>query len=118
MTPEARLRASALAVLVIGLAFASAIYLSAQPPPGNPLGYEPEDTKKYLRDLEFYGGKGNVVATEFREWLASLWHGKRLAYTVAAITVAAAGALMFLATHVPTDAEPDDFHDRPPPQPR
>ena len=114
MTPEARFRASALAVLVIGLAFAAAIYLSAQPPPGNPLGYEPEDTKKYLRDLEFYGGKGNVVATEFREWLASLWHGKRLAYTVAAITVAAAGALMFLATHLPPDAEPDDIGKRTP----
>ena len=117
MTPEARFRISALAVLVIGLASAVAIDLSAQPPPGNPLGYEPEDTKKYLRDLEFYGGKGNVVATEFREWLASLWHGKRLAYTVAVITVAAAGALMFLATHVPTDAEPD-LDERAPPEPR
>jgi hypothetical protein len=114
MTPEARLRVSAFAILIIGLAAAAAIYLSAQPPPGNPLGYEPEDTKKYLRDLEFYGGKGNVIATELREWFASLWHGKRLAYTIAVVTLAAAGVLKFLATHLPVDAEPNDIDEATP----
>jgi hypothetical protein len=105
MTSQARLRVSALAVLVIGCASAIAIYLTAQPPPGNPLGYEPLDTKKYIHDLEVYGGKANVLAAEFREWFDSLWHGKQLALTVAVITVIVAGALRFVATHLPPEPE-------------
>jgi hypothetical protein len=105
MTPEARPRVGALAILVIGFATAVAIYLTAQPPPANPLGYEPKDTKQYLRDLELYGGKANVLATELREWFDSLWHGKRLAFTVAVITVSAACAFKLLATPLPPSPE-------------
>src|SRR6266571_1928702 len=105
VTPEARPRVGALAILVIGFAIAIAIYLTAQPPPGNPLGYEPKDTKQYLRDLELYGGKANVLATELREWFDSLWHGKRLAFTVAVITVIAACAFAFFARPLPSEQQ-------------
>src|SRR5712691_5422261 len=98
ITPEARPRVGALAILVIGFATAVAIYVTARPPPGNPLGYEPKDTKQYLRDVKLYGGKANVLATELREWFDSLWHGKRLAFTVVVITVIAAFAFKLLAT--------------------
>ena len=105
LTPQARVRAGAFAILAIGFAAAVVIYLTAQPPPGNPLGYDPADTKKYLRDLEVYGGKSNVLATEFREWFDSLWHGKRLAFTVAVITLLAASSFMFFATPLPPNPE-------------
>src|SRR5437660_8886617 len=107
LTPEARVRVGTLAILAVGLATAVVIYLTAQPPPENPLGYDPLDTKKYLHDLEVYGGTANVLATEFREWFASLWHGKRLGVTVAVITVIAAFAFRFFATRLPLDPEPD-----------
>ena len=66
------------------------------------------DTKKYLHDLEEFGGKANVLAVEFQEWFASLWHGKRLAFTVAAMTVMAAGAFRFFATPLPPDVPRDE----------
>jgi hypothetical protein len=112
MTPEARLRAGTLAILVIGFASAVVIYLTAQPPPGNPLGYNPEDTKKYVRDMELYGGKANMIAYEFRQWLASLWHGKRLAFTVAVITVIVACVFAFLAAPLPPEVEAGGVNDR------
>jgi hypothetical protein len=93
------------AILLLGFAAAVVIYLTAQPPPENPLGYDPMDTKKYLHDLEVYGGKANIIAAQFRDWFDSLWHGKQLAYTVAVLTVMAAGAFKFFATPLPP--EPD-----------
>jgi len=97
----ARIRAGTRAILVLGFAAAVVIYLTAKPPAGNPLGYDPMDTKRYLRDMEVYGGKANVLAAQFRDWFDSLWHGKRLAITVAALTVMAAFAFKFLATPLP-----------------
>src|SRR5713226_915557 len=105
LTPEESIRFGTRAILVIGFAAAALIYLTAQPPPGNPLGYDPLDTKKYLHDLEVYGGKANVIAAEFREWFASLWHGERLAFTLAVITVIAAFAFKFFATRLQPDME-------------
>src|ERR1700693_1976883 len=105
LTPQARIRAGTRAILVLGFVAAVVIYLTAQPPPGNPLGYDPLDTKKYLHDLEVYGGKANVLAAEFSEWFDGLWHGKQLAFTVAVITVIAACAFKFFATPLPPDSE-------------
>lgn len=101
--PQARIRAVTRAILVLGFAAAVVIYLTAQPPPANPLGYDPLDTKRYLHDLEVYGGKANVLAAEFRDWFDSLWHGKPLAFTVAALSVIAAFAFKFFATPLPPD---------------
>jgi hypothetical protein len=75
------------AILVIGFGTAIAVYVAAGARPENPLGYEPLETKKYLHDLELYGGTANVLAAEFREWFAGLWYGRNLAFTIAVITV-------------------------------
>jgi hypothetical protein len=56
------------------------------------------DTKKYLRDLELFGGKGNVLATEFTLWWQGLWHGRNLAFTVAWLTVFLALIFWLIAT--------------------
>jgi hypothetical protein len=74
-------------IFSVGILVAVAIYFTAHPPVENPLGYNPLDTKKYLRELEVYGGKSNTLATEFREWFVGLWQGKNLSYTIACITV-------------------------------
>ena len=116
LTAEARVRAGTRAILVLGFAAAVVIYLTAQPPPGNPLGYDPMDTKAYLHDLEVYGGKANVLAAQFRDWFDSLWHGKQLAFTVGVLTVIAAGTFKFFATPLPADEEApgaNATHDQP-----
>src|SRR5216683_3094460 len=105
LTAAARVRAGTRAILVLGFAAVVVIYLTAQPPPGNPLGYDPMDTKAYLHDLEVYGGKANVLAAEFRDWFDGLWHGKRLAFTVTVLTAIAAGTFKFFATPLPADEE-------------
>ncbi len=105
LNAQERVRVGTRAILVLGFAAAVVIYLTAQPPPENPLGYDPLATKKYLHDLEVYGGKANVVAAQFRDWFDSLWHGKQLALTVAVLTLIAAGAFRFSATPLPPDPE-------------
>jgi hypothetical protein len=108
LTPQARIRAGTHAILALGFAAAVAIYLTARPPTGNPLGYDPLENKAYVHDLEVFGGKANVLVAEFRDWFGSLWHGRQLAFTVAVITVLAAGAFRFFATSLPSDPEATD----------
>jgi hypothetical protein len=67
----------------------------------------PRETKAYEDQMERMGGKANILATELREWFASLWHGRRLAYTLA--TLAIGGSLVcFFFAHLTTDPPPPD----------
>src|ERR1700693_5811892 len=80
-------------VLLIGLSSSIWIYLSAENVSENVLGYEiiggnaylvnPENSKKYVHDLERIGGKSAVLADELSRWFIGLWHGKEVAFTVA-----------------------------------
>jgi|SRR5499433_4318120 len=79
-------------ILAVGLVGAVLIYLTAASSPADSLGYDPEQSKQYLRTLELYGGKANVLATELRTWFDGLWHGTRLAYAVAGASVLLAAA--------------------------
>ncbi|MCG6534056.1 MAG: hypothetical protein L7F78_05070 [Syntrophales bacterium LBB04] len=86
-----------LIILLVGLSSAVYIYRFAEKRASNVLGYEqggggtypvdPGDSKKYLRDLELYGGKANVLLDELRRWLVGLWHGKNLAIIMAVGTI-------------------------------
>jgi hypothetical protein len=105
ITREEWLRLGTRAILIVGFATAVVIYFAAQPPAENPLGYDPLDTKKYLHDLEVYGGKANVLAAELREWFDSLWHGRPLAFTVAVLTLIATGVFRFFATPLPAETK-------------
>jgi hypothetical protein len=100
-----RIRQLSAGLLATGLGFATVIYLMAAPKGSNPLGYEPEDTKKYLRDLELYGGKVNVLATEIMRWWDGLWRGRNLAYTVAVIASLLALGFWLLPTRMARTAE-------------
>ena len=81
----------------MGLATAIGIWVSAATSPDDMLVYEIEHSKQYRRTLELYGGKANVLAVELTQWFDSLWHGTRLAYTVAGATVLLAGAFWLAA---------------------
>jgi hypothetical protein len=104
-------------ILVAGLGSAILIYQTAQNYSGGVLGYEegggsvypvmPEDSKKYLRDLQLYGGKANVLMDEFRRWFVGLWHGKSLAFTVACISIFVSFGVLYTANHLPSSLKSD-----------
>ncbi len=104
-------------ILLIGLGSAILIYLTAKNDSDSVLGYEteggyvypvmPEDSKKYMHDLELYGGKANVLTNEFMNWFAGLWHGKSLAFTVAFFTILIALGFFFVANHLRPDSKSD-----------
>jgi hypothetical protein len=95
------LRTISAAILIGGLAAAIVIYANAGPAPENPLGYDPEDSKVYLRQLELYGGKANVLAVELRQWFDGLWHGRSLAFTVAVLAALLAAGFRLAAIPLP-----------------
>jgi hypothetical protein len=88
-----------------GICISATIYIFARPLIEDPLGYHPLKTKVFLRQLEVYGGKGNVMAAELREWFAGLWQGRNLSYTVAFITVIISIILWYIGTR--KHADPD-----------
>jgi hypothetical protein len=51
----------------------------------------------YTHQIQLFGGKMAVLFEDITQWLGSLWHGARLALTVAWLSVAAAVALFLVA---------------------
>lgn len=104
-------------ILVVGLGSAILIYRTAQNYSGGVLGYEeeggsvypvmPEDSRKYLRGLELYGGKANVLMDELRRGFVGLWHGKSLAFTVGCISIFVSFGVFYAANHLPSSLKSD-----------
>ena len=88
-----------------GILISVVIYVTARPPMEHPFGYNPMNTKIFLRELELYGGKGNILAAEFREWFVGLWQGKNLSYTIAGITVVISVILRFMGSRKHSDPD-------------
>jgi len=103
-----RLRAAIAAVCAAGFTSAIVIYARARPSAANPLGYDPNDTKSYIRQMEYYGGQANLLASDIREWFSGLWHGRNLAFTVAALTLVAAFLIWFFGRPVEDADNPDE----------
>jgi len=87
MLQSKHLRVIALMILLFGLGGGSYIYLTAEPTPVSPSEYDRFTSKKYVRELERFGGKFAVVTAEFSQWFAGLWHGKSLAIMVGILSL-------------------------------
>jgi hypothetical protein len=103
---QARRKHVAAGILLAGFAAALVIYLAAAYAPEDPSGYRPEDSKPYLRQMELYGGKANVFASELRQWFNGLWHGRALAYTVASLSLLLTLAVFMAFTPLSRAADP------------
>lgn len=77
-----------LAIIVIGLVAAAAVYLSASADPDADLVAQ----QREMREVDRLGGTATVQMVKFDLWLASLWHGRRLACTLALLGLAVGGA--------------------------
>lgn len=98
-------------ILLVGLGSAILIYLTADNGPDSGLVNGLENSKKYIHDLELYGGKANVLANELTNWFAGLWHGTSLAFTVACITIVIALGYFFFASLLGSDARDENKRD-------
>jgi len=92
-------------IALAGVAAGAILYAVAEPPEAPPLGYDVLTNKKYVHELQQYGGRANVASAEFMEWLESRWHGRSLGVTVAVLSVAGAAAFWWWATLPPADDE-------------
>jgi len=94
---KTRLYAGSLAVLVLGLCSAALIYVTADEEPESAAIKEMLMSKRYVHELQRFGGKAAVLFDEFNRWFASLWHGRSLAVTLAWISIFVSLALFLLA---------------------
>lgn len=92
-------------ILLVGMCGAISIYLTAENDSDSVLGYE--NSKRYIHDLELYGGKANVLVNEFESWFIGLWHGKSLAFTVACATIFISFGFFFVAKSLPSHLKSD-----------
>ncbi|MCX6548803.1 MAG: hypothetical protein NTW40_12305 [Acidobacteria bacterium] len=106
VTRRTRVSRVTVVILGVGLGLAARLWWLAPPPAANPLGFEPEDSKKYLRQMEMIGGKANVVASQLQTWFDGLWHGRGLPRTVAVLTVVLAGTFWLSTNPGPPEVRP------------
>lgn len=88
-------------VLIGGLLAGVVIYFSssAEQERAMILGIDVRTNRDVL-ELEKMGGKSAVVMADFEEWFASIWHGRRLAYTVAILSIVGFAGCYVLADFV------------------
>jgi hypothetical protein len=85
-TPQ-RVRFLGVSILIVGLITAAKIYQLRASEDDSPYTTDDFVSKRDLDQIERIGGKANVLAIELNSWLVSLWHGKRLAYSIASLSV-------------------------------
>ncbi len=112
---KARLYLCCLLMLAMGFAGALLAYVYAEEEPvagvsyvvANGVSYPiaPQQSKLYVRSLEQFGGKASVLFDEFSRWFGALWHGRKLALTIACLSTFAALAVFLFAGWLPADRE-------------
>jgi hypothetical protein len=98
-----RLYLISLIILLVGLSGAVLVYIHAENASDSALLNEFEYSKRYQHDLELYGGKANVIASEITNWFKGLWHGKNLAYSIACIAVLISCGFFIAARHIASE---------------
>ncbi len=108
VTPwHARIRQVGTIILIAGLFSAAAIYLLAGDSTGADGASRFVDARQYDFQVRRLGGSAGLLIVRFNAWVESLWHGTRLAYTVAVLSVVIGLACHRLATLMATELPPD-----------
>jgi len=118
----ARLKRIGAAILVLGLLSAIVVFIFASEAPGNASAYQiidgvsyPVDvnnTKSYNYNMERIGGKSAVFASDLDDWFSSLWHGKKLGYTLAVLSIVSTLLCYWLAYLFSLPPHEDEIKDQ------
>ncbi|SDR44467.1 hypothetical protein [Paraburkholderia tuberum] len=92
---QKRLYLTGAAILVVSLIAAVLIYVSVPPPDSAVAMYGMIDPRYQIK-LQQIGGNAAVLMAQLHQWFDSLWHGVRLAYTVAALGATLAAGCIFI----------------------
>jgi len=101
-TPSMRLRAASVrrwtvtGLLALGWGVAAALYVATPPVAENGDVYDLQHSRKLEREIEGVGGKAVLLTNDLNSWVAGLFHGTNLAYTIAIATGALAGGCWLL----------------------
>ena len=106
---------SGVAVLFAGLTGAALIYVNSAEIAARDPATEMASRRAYERSIELFGGKAMVTMVRFNQWLGSLWHGERLAFTMGVLSILVALACFWVAGRVsePTPGDEDEDRSRP-----
>jgi hypothetical protein len=102
---QKRLYFTGTAILLAGFIAAALIYASAPPLDSAVAMYSIVDPR-YQIELQQIGGNAAVLMAQLHQWFDSLWHGVRLAYTVAVLGIVIAGACFFIGYFFADDDAP------------
>jgi hypothetical protein len=102
-TPHRLVQRIGLAIIATGFIAAAGVYVSASADPDADLIAQ----QREMREVARLGGTATVQAVKFNLWLASLWHGERLAGTLALLGLVVGGACWRIGGLMGEDA--DDF---------
>jgi hypothetical protein len=115
-----RLKILSAVVLFVGLAGSLTVYIVADQR-SDGMGYEMiggnlypsanERSKKYMHDVELYGGKAAVFADDINRCINGMWRGTALAYTLAFLTAMVSGGLFLAARFAQAEAEMHEHDD-------
>jgi hypothetical protein len=105
---QVRFYVAGVAVLVLGSLASAWAYRSAfVDDMADQLAADALQSRNAQGQLEYIGGKSNVMASDIQEWFVGLWHGRHLAYTLAVLSIACALACFYVAFALP-DLPPSD----------
>ena len=104
---KARLNLIGLMVLLLGLGTALLQYVTSEDVPDDDLVYQIHHGKRYRHELQVWGGEMGLLEDDISVWFEGLWHGRSLAYTVAALTVIVSGGFFLVAHHLPAEPGSD-----------
>jgi hypothetical protein len=116
-TKRFRLNLLGVVLLIVGLTASAWIFLTGSDDRSDVIGYEvvdgkaypvtTSDSKLYRHDLERFGGKAAVFADDLARWFAGLWRGRKLALTLAALTIVVTFVCFRAAERIPPEARDD-----------
>ena len=98
---DARVRRTSIFISVIGIAASLFIYCFNGPGSGDPSDLRPGDSKIYVREVEKWGGQGELLLRDLNDEFISIWHGRRLAFTILVLTGATVWVYRFFALPMP-----------------
>ena len=94
-TPHQRVQLAGIVILVLGLIVAACVYFDASlDDGGDGTGYL--TSQREMQQVERLGGTATAQTVQFNSWLGSLWHGQRLAWTLAILSLVIGGGCFYI----------------------